>query len=145
MTTNPHGQRPQRSLLTRAQLAFYCFVIIVGSDSALAQLQINALNQPQVNYEMTQGAAELIEAPAQLQYPTRASERGIVGWAEVRFDIDSSGQVIAYTVEVVDAQPRGIFDSATRRAVERFRFTPYAPDGIPIAVSDVRYRFQYSL
>lgn len=143
--TNLALRKQTKNLSNRIQCALFCFGILITSQNAFAQLQFYPAPQPQVNYEIIKGGAQLSEAPAEVQYPTRASTRGIVGWVEVRFDIDSGGKVMAHTIEIVNAEPKGMFDSSTRRAVERFIFSPNTFNGAPIIVSDVRYRFQYTM
>ncbi len=44
------------------------------------------------------------------QYPTRAAQRGIEGWALVSFTVDEAGNVVADSVMVQDAEPQSIFD-----------------------------------
>lgn len=117
----------------------------ITSHNALAQSQFYPVAQPQISYAMTKGDVQFLEAPAEPMYPTRALSRGIVGWAEVSFDVDTNGQVIAGSVEVINAAPSGMFDSATIRTAEKFRFAPYAPNGTPQIATGVQYRFQYSL
>ena len=143
--TNLALREQTKNFSNRLQRACFCFAISITSHTAFAQLQFYPAPQPLVNYEMTKGVAQLSEAPVELQYPTRALSRGIEGWVEVRFDIDSGGKVMAHTIEIVDAEPKGMFDSSTRRAVERFVFSPNPLNGAPIIMSDVRYRFQYSM
>lgn len=76
-------------------------------------------------------------------YPTRAAQRGIEGWCQVRFTVTAEGGV--RDVEVVDAEPQGIFDRSSIRAAERFRFQPRVVDGEPIDVPGVQYVFRYEL
>lgn len=76
-------------------------------------------------------------------YPTRAAQRGIEGWCQVRFTVTAEGGVRG--VEVVDAEPQGIFDRSSIRAAERFRFQPRVVDGEPVDVPGVQYVFRYEL
>lgn len=76
-------------------------------------------------------------------YPTRAAQRGIEGWCQVRFTVTAEGGV--RDVEVVDAEPQGIFDRSSIRAAERFRFQPRVVDGEPVDVPGVQYVFRYEL
>lgn len=76
-------------------------------------------------------------------YPTRAAQRGIQGWCQVRFTVTAEGGV--RDVEVVDAEPQGIFDRSSIRAAERFRFQPRVVDGEPVDVPGVQYVFRYEL
>jgi periplasmic protein TonB len=79
----------------------------------------------------------------QPQYPTRAAQRGIEGWAQVAFTVTDSGGV--RDVIVVDAEPRGMFDQASIRAAERFRFQPRVVNGVAVEVPNVQYVFRFRL
>lgn len=63
----------------------------------------------------------------QPQYPREALMRGIEGWVRVEFLILEDGSVADVTV--VEAQPARIFDRATVRAVQRWKFRPRYEDG----------------
>jgi len=76
-------------------------------------------------------------------YPTRAAQRGIEGWCQVAFTVTASGGV--RDVVVIDAEPRGMFDSASIRAAERFRFQPRVVNGEAVDVPNVQYVFRYQL
>lgn len=77
------------------------------------------------------------------QYPNRALQRGIEGWCMVAFTVNENGGVEG--ARVVDGEPPGIFDSASLRAVSRFRFNPRTKNGTPVKTHDVRYVFTYKL
>ncbi|MEX2132145.1 MAG: TonB family protein [Pseudohongiellaceae bacterium] len=79
------------------------------------------------------------------EYPTRAASRGIEGWCQVRFTVDASGNVLEETIEVVDAEPPGMFDRSSVRAAARFKFQPRVKDGVGVAVPGVQYVFRYVL
>ncbi len=81
----------------------------------------------------------------QPQYPQRAASRGIEGWCLVSFTVTAQGTVDEESIVVVDADPQNIFDSASRRAVSRFKFNAAVEDGQPVAVEGVRYLFRYNL
>jgi protein TonB len=79
------------------------------------------------------------------QYPQRAASRGIEGWCLVSFTVTAQGTVDPDSIEVVDADPQNIFDSASRRAVSRFKFNARVSDGEAVQVPGVRYLFRYNL
>lgn len=145
MLENSALQKQTKLFSSSLQCAFFCLVMFITNHNALAQLQFYPAPQPQINYEMTKGEVQFLEAVGEPMYPTRASSRSIIGWAEVSFDVDTNGLVIAETAKIIDAEPRGIFDSATIRAVRILRFIPYAPNGTAQIVTGVQYRFQYSM
>lgn len=73
-------------------------------------------------------------APAPLvriepQYPRQAAMGGVEGWVRLRFDITATGDVT--NVEVVESEPRRIFDQAARAAVLRWKYRPQMVDGEP--------------
>ena len=77
------------------------------------------------------------------QYPERARARDIEGWCLVSFTVDGQGNVAEDSIEVIDAEPPGIFNSSSIRAAARFRFQPRVRDGVGVDVPDVQYLFQY--
>ncbi len=79
----------------------------------------------------------------QPQYPQRALQRGIEGWCQVMFTVTENGTVVDPVV--VDAEPPNIFDSASLRAVERFKFNPRTVDGQPVRTPGVQYVFRFNL
>lgn len=54
-------------------------------------------------------------------YPKSAHIRGQTGWVLLKFDISSGGK--PENVQVVNASPRGHFEAAAKRVVERGTFT----------------------
>ncbi len=83
----------------------------------------------------------VVIAPA---YPEVARKLRIEGWCIVKFTVDSQGLVVADTIEVVDAEPKKIFNRTSRRAAARFRFQPRTRNGEGIEVPGVRYLFNYT-
>lgn len=76
-------------------------------------------------------------------YPTRAAQRGIQGWCQVSFTVTGTGSV--ENVVVIDGEPKGVFDSSSVRAAQKFKFQPRVVDGEGVAVPDVQYVFRYQL
>jgi protein TonB len=64
------------------------------------------------------------------RYPAQALNRKIEGWVLVRFNITKEGTVDA--VEVVEAEPKGVFEREAVRAAWRYKFKPKLVDGIPV-------------
>jgi len=77
------------------------------------------------------------------QYPERARARDIEGWCLVSFTVDGQGNVAEDSIEVVDAEPPGIFNRSSMRAAARFKFQPRVRDGVGVEVTGVQYVFQY--
>lgn len=79
------------------------------------------------------------------QYPTRAARSGVEGWALVSFTVDAQGNVVADSLQVVDAEPPDVFDRASMRAAREFKFEPRQVNGIATAVPGVQYLFRFKL
>jgi protein TonB len=73
-------------------------------------------------------------------YPAQALREGTRGWVELEFTITASGTV--RDIEVVEAEPRGVFDAAASAAVADWRYKPRVVNGQPVAQrSRVTLRF----
>lgn len=77
------------------------------------------------------------------QYPTSAASRGTEGWVIIRFNVDEYGSVVE--PEIIDAQPKGVFDRAAMKAIQKFKYKPKVVDGIARPFSGVQYRFTFEL
>ena len=60
-------------------------------------------------------------------YPDAARKRGIEGWVELAFTVQTNGSVDQ--VEVRNASPADVFDDAAIRAVRQWRFEPVERNG----------------
>ncbi len=76
-------------------------------------------------------------------YPARASSRGISGWAKMSFTITAEGTVT--DVIIIDAEPGGMFDGPSIRAIEKFRFAPRLVDGTAVPVNNVQHVFRFDI
>jgi TonB family protein len=73
-------------------------------------------------------------------YPAQALRAGTRGWVELEFTITVSGTV--RDIDVVAAEPRGVFDAAASEAVAGWRYKPRLVNGQPVAQrSRVTLRF----
>lgn len=64
-------------------------------------------------------------------YPEAARKRGIEGWVELAFTVQTNGAVDE--VEVRNASPADVFDDAAMRAVKQWRFEPVERNGEKVA------------
>ena len=64
-------------------------------------------------------------------YPPQALRDGTRGWVELEFTITPNGTV--RDIQVVAAEPRGVFDGAASDAVAAWRFRPRVVNGQPVA------------
>jgi protein TonB len=73
-------------------------------------------------------------------YPAQALRDGTRGWVELEFTITATGSV--RDIDVVAAEPRGVFDAAAAEAVADWRYQPRVVNGQPVAQrSRVTLRF----
>ena len=56
------------------------------------------------------------------EYPRQAYKKGVTGFVNVMFTINSKGRV--RDIEVIESEPPGVFDKSTFRALKRFRYKP---------------------
>lgn len=82
------------------------------------------------------------------EYPSNAASRGIEGFCTVEFTVTVNGStkdVVAIDCTTKDGRPTTVFNRASIRAAQRFKYRPKVVDGVPIEVPGVRNRFVYEL
>jgi len=101
--------------------------------------QAPAASQPAPVSQRTE--AVLVKgAPA--RYPPSAMRAQQEGWVVVAFTIDTNGETSH--IEVVDAEPRRVFERAAIEAVSRYEFTPAKEGNTPVA-SRQQQRIEFKL
>jgi periplasmic protein TonB len=76
-------------------------------------------------------------------YPERAAARELEGYVVVSFTVTASGTVS--DVEVIDANPPGVFERAAIDAALRSRYQPRVVEGRAVTVSGVMQRITFEL
>jgi protein TonB len=74
-------------------------------------------------------------------YPRRAQTRGITGYCIVEYIVTKTGSI--RDPMAVDCQPQGVFERASLKAAEKFKYKPRVVDGEPIEVAGVQNKFTY--
>lgn len=82
-------------------------------------------------------------AQIQPDYPTRAASNGIEGYAIVQFDVNENGTVI--NAHILGAEPVGMFERASLRAIERWRYQPRLINGKAVPMRGLQTRFSFNL
>ena len=77
------------------------------------------------------------------RYPPEAARDGISGWVLLRFTIDEMGGVT--NVEVIDSNPRRMFDQEARRALLRWKYKLKIIDGKAIAQPGMTVQLDFNL
>lgn len=99
------------------------------------------LNSDSVNFSVSDRDAQPL-VRIEPQYPMRAAERGLEGSCWVRFDVTPDGTPTNINIFRCDSS---LFERASIRAVERWRYNPKVQDGVPVARRGVETRFDFRL
>jgi periplasmic protein TonB len=76
-------------------------------------------------------------------YPMKARQRGIEGWAVVQFTITPAGTI--KDAKVVQAQPPGFFEEAAINAVNRWKYNPKIENGVAVERPGIMIRLDFKL
>ena len=76
------------------------------------------------------------------RYPATALRNNQEGWVSLQYTVNADGSVS--NIEVVNAEPRHVFDSAAVDAIRRAKFSPAMRDGAAIA-SQQQKRIEFKL
>jgi protein TonB len=115
------------------------------TDMNVANIAPNAGVQVQISSSgMSSGDGEYLPivkvAPI---YPRRAQTRGITGYCIVEYTVTKSGSI--RDPQPVDCSPSGVFERASVKAAEKFKYKPRVVDGDAIEVAGVQNKFTYEL
>ena len=77
------------------------------------------------------------------RFPVEALRDGISGWVKLRFSIDESGSVT--DVEVLQAEPRGVFDREAARALRRWKYQPQVIDGKAVRQTNLQVVLDFTV
>jgi protein TonB len=76
-------------------------------------------------------------------YPLRAKSMGIKGWVKVKFLVNNQGLV--ENLEIIEAAPKDVFDTCTRKCVSAWRFSPGTVEGEPVntrVITTIRFELE---
>ncbi len=65
------------------------------------------------------------------EYPLAARRRNIEGSVTLAFTVQANGQVLASSIRIIEATPKGVFEQAAKRTVSQWRF-PTDPKTAPL-------------
>lgn len=77
------------------------------------------------------------------RYPGRALARGLEGYVDVHFDVSATGAT--ENIQVMNAQPKGIFENAAVAAVKRWKFRPKSIKGRAVAFRGMSRRVVFEI
>ena len=77
------------------------------------------------------------------KYPPEAARDGKEGWVELSFTINEVGAV--EDVDVIDADPKRIFDREAKRALRKWKYKPKVVDGVAQRQPGLKVRLDFTL
>ncbi|ALZ75020.1 energy transducer TonB [Rheinheimera sp. F8] len=77
------------------------------------------------------------------KYPVQAARDGINGWVKMRFSIMPDGSVDE--IEVVDAEPKRVFDREAIRALKRWKYSPKIENGQALKQTGIMVQLDFNL
>ncbi len=77
------------------------------------------------------------------QYPRKAAMDGIEGYVRFKFTVKPDGY--PKDVEIIDANPKRVFDKDGRRAIYKWRFKPKVVDGVAVEQPNMYYTLEFKL
>lgn len=86
-------------------------------------------------------ATPMVRVPP--KYPIVAAQKGIEGWVELSFSIDTKGEVI--DVMVINSEPKRIFDREAKRALKRWKYKPKVESGKAIVQSGLTVLLDFKM
>lgn len=92
--------------------------------------------------ESAQTTQAVLVKASPARYPTVAMRSQQEGWVVVGFTVEPDGRTS--NIEVVDAQPKRVFDRAATDAVNRYQFTPATRNGVAVS-SRQQQRIEFKL
>lgn len=116
-----------------------------------SNIALDPLSNFSMKMEMPQGLFSTSELDQPLQqlvrlppsYPMRARRLGIEGWVTVEFIVTREGRV--RDIKVVEAEPKGVFESSVTQSVSQYRFKPGTVDGSAVevrVVTTIRFKME---
>lgn len=77
------------------------------------------------------------------KYPAAAARDGIEGWVKLSFDISPTGEVI--NVQVLDSEPRRVFDRSAAKALAGWKYKPQFVNGQAQTQSGLSVKLDFTL
>ncbi|TMP32315.1 energy transducer TonB [Pseudoalteromonas rubra] len=77
------------------------------------------------------------------KYPPQAARDGKEGWVQLRFTINELGGVD--DIEIIDAEPKRIFNREAKRALRKWKYRPKIVDGKPQKQPGITVQLDFKL
>lgn len=99
------------------------------------------MDQGKIGASTYSGVVPIIRVEA--VYPSRAITREIEGYVDLMFDITATGKTT--NIRVLVSEPKGYFEKAAIRALEKWKYKPPMEDGVAYAQPDMMTRMTFAL
>lgn len=99
------------------------------------------LNAPGAGFARDGDAAPIVRINP--KYPMQAARDGIEGWVKLSFTINEIGGV--EDVEVIDAEPKRVFDKEARRALRKWKYKAKVVDGKPVKQTGLTVQLDFKM
>lgn len=77
------------------------------------------------------------------RYPVQAARDGKEGWVRLSFTINEVGGV--EDIDVIEADPRRVFDREAKRALSKWKYKPKIVDGKPVKQYNMKVQLDFKL
>lgn len=77
------------------------------------------------------------------KYPISALRDGIEGWVQLRFDINALGGVT--NIEVIDAEPKRVFNKAAKQALRKWKYRAKSEHGNTVAQKGLTVQLDFNV
>lgn len=77
------------------------------------------------------------------KYPISAARDGKEGWVKLSFSINEIGGV--EDVEVIEAEPKRVFDKEAKRALRKWKYKPKVVDGKPLRQTGLTVQLDFKM
>lgn len=112
------------------------------APARVAEAQEPASEPRQPTPRMITSTAAVMTKYVPPRFPTQAQRTRTEGWVVVGYTVDTDGSVT--DAQVVDAQPRHLFDREALNAVQRWKFKPATRNGMPVEAK-LQRRIEFKL
>jgi protein TonB len=77
------------------------------------------------------------------RYPAQAANNGVEGFVQLSFGVSASGEVV--DIDVIESEPKRVFDNAAKQALRKWRYQPKMVSGTPVSMGGLQVRLDFTL